>query len=330
MYPSIFVSEDFFENYDYERKLIPRQNSYENNLDEENKIKSLTRIKDLFLASNIYSDIADKSLVKYHTKKFGTYDNFKDFVLHNKITNASFVNRPELVTRKSKSDCNKSGLCYFTNNDSEGCDIETKETGKIVLGKEFLKSPFFLEHTFAAETTNEQIFQIQRVKHHCSGIIIMDRYLFDDIANQPSKVKNLISFLNEIVSKDLNKLFEIDIITENKANNILFDAKFNEILDAFPNKISLHIYTPKKIDPDRYLITNYSVFSVGHLFMAETSVSCNFIPSNISVESIKKSYQIWKEKVQLAYKIINRTPESIGLIKSIWKSDVIEHSIFNL
>lgn len=330
MYPSIFVSEDFFENYDYERKLIPRQNSYENNLDEENKIKSLTRIKDLFLASNIYSDIADKSLVKYHTKKFGTYDNFKDFILHNKITNASFVNRPELVTRKSKSDCNKSGLCYFTNNDSEGCDIETKETGKIVLGKEFLKSPFFLEHTFAAETTNEQIFQIQRVKHPCSGIIIMDRYLFDDIANQNSKIDNLISFLKQIIPIDLETPFEIDILTQNKSNNNLFDKKYNQILAGISKQISLHIYAPTWIDHDRYIITNYAIFSIGLPFVGKTNVSCNFFPSNSNIDAIKNSYEIWRDKITIAHDIIRTTPPKIGEVKTIWKSDDLVHLIFDL
>ncbi len=330
MYPNIFVSEDFFNFFDEEYDKLPQENLFSSDSNSNDKRKSLYRIKDLFLASNIYSDIIDKSLIKYHTKQFGTYSNFKDFILHSKIRDASFANKTELRTRQNKDDCKKSGFCYFTKNSFEEADIESRHTGKIIAGEAFLKRAFYLEHTFGSEATDEKIFQVVRVKHPCSGIIIMDRYLFDDVANQTSKVKNLISFLNEIISTDLIKPFEIDIITENRENNSLFDLKYNEILAAFPNKISLHIYAPKKINPDRYIITNYSVFSVGHPFMPETNVSCNFFPSNNNVEAIINSYKIWKEKIILANEIINKTTNPIGLYKTSWKSDTLKHLIFNL
>ena len=64
--------------------------------------------------------------------------------------------------------------------------------------------------------------------------------------------------------------------------------------------------------------------------MTETSVSCNFFPSNISTDAIKNSYTIWKEKVKLAGEIIRKTPLTIGTVKTTWKSDIITHSIFDL
>jgi hypothetical protein len=330
MYPNVFVSEEFFEKFDLEWANLPNPNIYDTNEEGENKAKSLNRIRDLMLSSNIYSDITDKSLVKYHTKQYGTYNNFKDLILHKAIKDSNYKNGRSLEIRQEGKACNKSGFCYFTNKDYGECLEETKKTGRIVLGNNFLHDPFYLGHTFGAESTNQTIFQIEKVKHPCSGIIIMDRYLFDDTSSQTSnKITNLIAFLKELIPTELKIPFEIDILTENMSNNNLFDKKYDEILDAFPGKISLHIYAPKKIEHDRYLITNYAIFSVALPFVGDTSVSCNFFPSNTSIEAIKNSHKIWCDKLSLAYNLVKNTPNSIGLFKTIWKSDDSLHSIFN-
>ena len=330
MYPNVFVSEEFFEKFDLEWANLPKSNIYDTNDEGENKAKSLNRIRDLMLSSNIYSDITDKSLVKYHTKQYGTYNNFKDLILHKAIKESSYKNGRSLEIRQEGKACNKSGFCHFTNKDYVECLEETKKTGKIVLGNNFLQDPFYLRHTFGAESTNQIIFQIEKVKHPCSGIIIMDRYLFDDTSSQSSnKITNLIAFLKELIPTELDKPFEIDIITENSSNNNIFDKKYAQILETFSGKISLHIYAPDKIEHDRYLITNYAIFSVALPFVGDTSVSCNFFPSNNSIEAIKNSYKIWSDKLSLASDIIKKTPRSIGLFKTIWKSDDSIHSIFN-
>ncbi len=330
MHPNVFVSEEFFENFDLEWTNLPKSNIYDANEEQENKAKSLNRIRDLMLTSNIHTDITDKSLVKYHTKQYGTYNNFKDLILHKAIKESNYKNGRNLVIRQEVKTCNKSGFCYFTKNDYAECLEETKKSGKIVLGNNFLQDPFFLQHTFGVESTNQTIFQIEKVKHPCSGIIIMDRYLFDDTNSQTTdKITNLIIFLKELIPIGLDKPFEIDILTENMSNNKLFDKKYDEILKAFPGKISLHIYAPKKIEHDRYLITNYSIFSVALPFVGDTSVSCNFFPSNNSIEAIKNSHKLWHDKILLAYDLVNNTPNSIGLFKTIWKSDDSIHSIYN-
>lgn len=330
MYPNLFVSEEFFEKFDLELTNLSKSSIYDTNEVEENKAKSLNRIRDLMLTSNIYSDITDKSLVKYHTKQFGTYYNFKDLILHRAIKESNYKDGRKLVIRQEVKTCDKSGFCYFTNNNYYECLEETKKTGKIVLGNNFLQDPFFLQHTFGAESTNQTIFQIEKVKHPCNGIIIMDRYLFDDTNSQTTdKITNLITFLKELIPTELNNPFEIDILTENMSNNDLFDMKYKKILDAFFGKISLHIYAPKKIEHDRYLITNYAIFSVALPFVGNTSVSCNFFPSNTSIEAIKNAHKIWSDKLSLAMDIVKNTRDSIGLYKSIWKSDNLEHSIYN-
>lgn len=331
MYPNIYVEEGFFEFFDSEWQKLPQADIYSINLENENKIKSLNRIRELFLASNIFSNISDKSLIKYHSKQFGTYNNFKDLILNTAIKESSYKNGRGLNIRQNKSDINKSGICYFTEMSHKECIEETNHTGKIVLGKDFLQKPFYLDHTFANESTNEKIYQIERAKHPCTGIIVVDRYLFDETSNKLSnKISNLITFLQEAIPSELSMPFELDIITENRFNNNLFEKKYNQLLEAFFNKISLHIYAPDKIEHDRHIITNYATFFVGLPFVGESFVSCNFFPSNTSFEGIKNSYKIWKDKINVAINIVRNTPESIGAYKYKWKSDQVKHSIFNI
>ena len=331
MHPNVFVSEDFFENFDIEWTRLPKLNIYDTNNLAENKANSLNRIRDLMLASNLYTDVSDKTIIKYHTKQFGSYNNSKDFILHTKVKDASFSTRGQLIPRQTKEKCKKSGFCYFTNNEENEWKEETVKTGKIILGKGFLDNLFYLNHTFGTESTNQTIHQISKLKHPCTGLVIMDRYLFDDTSSQhANKISNLISFLKELIPDGLINPFEIDIITENRSNNSLFEKRYNQIFDAFNGTISLHVYAPEKIEHDRYLITNYAIFSVALPFVGDTNVSCNFFPSNTSIDAIKKSYTIWADKIILALNLIKKTPNSIGLFKSIWKSDNKIHSIFEV
>lgn len=331
MYPNLFVSENFFENFDYEWGSLPSANIYSTDINEDEKRKSINRIKDLMLVSNIFSDITDKSLVKYHIKKFGVYNNFKDLILNKAIKDSSFKNGRKLIIRTEMQDCRKSGFCYFTNLDYEECIDKSNKTGKIIVGKDFLKSQFYLTNTFATESTDEKLPQIRKSKHPCSSLIIIDKYLFDDASSRTAKVPNLILFLKELISPDFKGKFQIDIITENRSNDKLFEAKIGEILESLPDNLSLHVYAPATINQenDRYLITNYAVFSVGHPFDRKTNISCNFYPSNNNIDDIKSSYNVWLEKIQLALEIINKTPNTFGLYKSIWKSDNLVHSIFD-
>jgi hypothetical protein len=155
--------------------------------------------------------------------------------------------------------------------------------------------------------------------------------LFEDSSKYQPKIPNLIAFLKQLIPSNLTKPFEIDIIINNPENNDLVQSKNKQILDAFSNKISLHIYALRSIqeDADRYFITNYGVFAIGHPFDRPTNVSSSFFPSNNNKEAIKSSYNTWLNKIKLAKDLINKTPPNYGLIKTIWKSDEVNHSIFN-
>ncbi len=331
MYPNVFVAEKFLDEFDNCNNQLKESSIYDTDSENENKKNSLLRIRDLLLTSNIYSDITDKALVKYHTKKFGTYNNFKDLVFDKIVKESStFTNGRRLVIRKQQEDCFQSNFCFFTNNSFEECETESNITGKIVLGIDFLKKPFYLQQTFAGEITNPQIYQIEKAKHPCTSLVIIDKYLFTDAPNFQPKIPNLIHFLNQLIPTNLTKLFEIDIIIKSQENNNLVESKYKQILEAFPNKISLHIYAPRNIEEaDRYLITNYATLSIGHPGDRETNVSCSFYPSNNNKDAIKSAYNTWINKLRLAKDLINDTPDNYGLIKSGWKSDNIKHSIFN-
>jgi hypothetical protein len=332
MHPTIYVAEAFFDIFHSEYLKFEKAGLYISDAEIENKKMSIQRIKDLLLASNIYSDISIETLQQAHCKTLGTFDNAKDFILHTKIKKHSCQMNSTIQGNKSKHDCPESSSCYFTDEDYTNCEASSKSSGTIVLGQEFLRVPFYLEQTFSNVDTDEKIYQSEYIKHPCYGLIIFDRYLFDDGNSNVQKISNLIQFLSQVISSDLKRSFEIDIITENIDNNALFEKKFNQILDYFGEKISLHVYTSKKksknIPHDRFIITNYAIYSVGLPFVGETNVSCNFFPSNFSTDAILESYRHWKSKVVLANRIIKKTPEKIGYIKYKWKSDDTNHSIF--
>jgi hypothetical protein len=333
MHPNTYVSEEFFNLLDEEYKNLPQLPIYSVSKEYEEKLVSICRIRDLLLGSNIYSDISDKSAIKYHNKQFGTYFNLKDQILHTKVKDASYATRPILRTRQSKEKCDFNGFCYFTNKDSKDCIEESNKTGKIIIGKDFLKTPFYIKNTFATESTDEKIFQIKRSKHPCRGLLIIDQYLFNDTPKRQPKIPNLISFLEELIPQDLTNKFEIDIITaKHESPNDLFQNKYDQLLNAFGSTISLHIYASPKMNDenDRYLITNYAVFSIGHPFDRKSNVSCNFYPSNNNIEDIHFSYKLWREKIEFAKSIIKTTPLNFGVSKAIWKSDEIEHNIFDI
>jgi hypothetical protein len=333
MHPTIYVAEAFFDIFHSEYLKVERAGLYISDAEIENKKMSIQRIKDLLLASNIYSDISIETLQQAHSKTLGTFVNAKDFILHAKIKRHSCKINSTIHGNRCKHDCPEGSSCYFTNEDYANCEALSKSSGTIVLGQEFLRIPFYLEQTFGNVDTDEKIYQAENIKHPCFGLIIFDRYLFDDGSSKIQKLPNLIQFLSQVISPDLKRSFEIDIITENIDNNHLFEKKYNQILEYFGEKISLHIYTSKKnsknIPHDRFIITNYATYSVGLPFVGETSVSCNFFPSNFSTNAIIESYRQWKSKVILASRIIKKTPEKIGYIKYKWKSDDTHHSIFN-
>lgn len=331
MYPNVFVAERFLDEFDSCYKQLNSSSIYEVDSENENKKASLQRIRDLLLSSNVYSDISDKSLIKYYTKQFGTYSNIKDLVFGSLIKENAFKNCRKLASRKQKEDCYANNFCYFTNNEFEECETQQNSIGKIIIGKKFLNEDFYLEQTFPVEPTDEKISQIEKAKHPCTSLVIIDKYLFEDAPKYQSKIPNLIHFLKQLIPTNLTVPFEIDIIISNPENNTLVNSKYQQILDAFANKISLHIYAPRHIQEttDRYLITNYGVFAIGHPFDRQTDISCNFYPSNNTKEAIKSSYKTWLSKINLAKDLINKTPNNYGLIVSVWQSDNLKHSIFN-
>jgi hypothetical protein len=54
----------------------------------------------------------------------------------------SIVNGRKVFTKQGLNFENNS-FCYFTENENEFCQIESKTKGKIILGKDFLTQPFF-------------------------------------------------------------------------------------------------------------------------------------------------------------------------------------------
>ena len=328
MYPNLFIGDDFFTIFDNAYKALGNQSIYNADSDYESKRNSLIRIRDLFLSSNIRTDVKDQAVIKYWTREFETHENIRDLVLHKIVKDHAYANSRSLETNKQIKDCHESNFCFFSTAPLEEHKKQFPVKGRIVVGSDFLSKPFYLNHTFATESTDETIPQISRMKHPCTSLVIIDRYLFEDAST--SKIPNLILLLRTIIPQDLSCTFEVDIITRITDNNDKrVESKYNQILTALSNKISLHVYCSRRLEEhDRYFITNYAIFSIGIPFTGNSNISCNFYPSNVSRDAIKTSFKHWLSKIEFAKRFIKSTPPNLGSIRTIWRSDNIEHSIF--
>ncbi len=334
-YPNLYISEIFLDSLD--KKLDEVRSHSLLDFDYSNKRKSLDRIIDLFFIGNIYSDIDEYTIDQFRNKSLNDYK-FKDILLKKIIEEDS--NKRIFEKGLKRNDCKLSNFCFFIDKNYEDCENLSQTEGKIVIGDDFLNSSFYLEQTFAGEDTDENIIQVDKIRHPCTSLVIIDRYLFSDDDRRPNKIPQFISFLKNIIPSELSKPFEVDIIIENKEKNII--NKYNQILKDFSNNISLHIYAVNKKyffnydESDRYLITNYSTIYIGHPWDRKTFISCNFYPSCDTKEKIKSSYATWIKKIIEAHNLIKTVPKngSFGNIKVVLKSDDekltlnIKHSIF--
>lgn len=333
MNPSVYVSIGFLNDFDKTEKALPKSSLHMVDYDLEKKRKSLIRIRDLFLSSNIYTDLKENELEKYYTFKLGRPTNLKELVFHSVLKSGEYVeSHRKLFIEKEYEDITGSDISFFLGETKDSCDYQSILKGRVVIGEDLANSLFFLNHSFPPIPTDETLYQIKELRHPCSSLLIIDKYLFDDSKGNPLKIPNLIKLIENILPENLNFKFEIDIITQNKEwQNHSIKSKIQQLTDYFGNKISLHVYAPGKIkeESDRFFITNYAVVVVPHPLDRKTTISSNFFISHEEPRLILDGHKLWKEKVELASKIIINTPSSFGKIKTIWKTDESIHSIFD-
>lgn len=323
MRPNVFITEEFLDELG---NAIPKVvNLIDDSVESENKLESCKRIRNLLLSSNLKCSILDKKLVKFYKTGLDECPNLKSLIIKRAIKETRLKNN------ESYNDFQEKNNIYLIKEDINECNNLSKKKGVIILGKNFIQQPFFLQHSFPPIKTDAGINSIDESIHPCSGMIIMDPYIFIDNNNRPPKIPNLINFLNKF-AQFVDPCFELDIITNNPENNELIDLKYNQILESFKNdniNISLHIYAPYRSITDRHFITNYALYSIGHPFDRDSYISGNFYPSSDTKENVKRNYKELHEKILEAIEIINNTPDKVGLINCVWKTDQTQHAIFN-
>jgi hypothetical protein len=113
MYPSVFVSEAFFDLYDEAwRKWREEMNDITDTSFSFKEYTILTRIKDLLLHSNIFTDMKDKQIVKYFKiDPSGVETSFKQVFLKRIIKNASVQRK--LMSNSDPAIISKQSICFF-------------------------------------------------------------------------------------------------------------------------------------------------------------------------------------------------------------------------
>ncbi len=324
MYPNIFISNKFWGLFEEYRNEISNYPFDDNNIELEQKRVSFFRIRSLILSSNIYTD-EDITLEDY-CEKNGVYENFKKLVFSLLIDSNLIATSKKIKPNTNITNCKNPDFCYFTNNSFEFCDSYSKKYGVIYLGANFLNVPFYLKNSFPLELTTEKIHQVEKIKHPCNSLIILDSFLF----NGAGKVTNLINFVEKMMPVQLSNKFQIDIIIQNPYDNQKIQKAYDKILHALKDKISLHIYLSnnlKDIESDRYILTNYAIINIGHPFDRNTNVSCSFYPSQSNIEDVSTSYKDIQQKRTIIKNVISKIEPIFRDNKTIWKSDDIKHSM---
>lgn len=343
-FPKVYVTSQFLEEMD---KFLTRSRhsdllTLEENADQNHE--SLKRIINLFLASDFKTDISSSDINLYRNSELALTQSFKELLLRKLVRSSSHPNKPDLKTNQKNGGFDQINCCYFLNDSNKICSRYSERYGRIVLGKYFLETPFFLNHSFSVESTSKNIPQAKRIAHPCSSLLIIDPYLLQKKDERFQKVDNLIKFFEIFMPRKLKKPFEIDIITfdPNKENIDRLNSKISEKLGV---SFSLHIYYPPSYvykESDRYFVTDYSITVIGHPLDRESYISNNFIPSNHSTQGIEKGMELWYKKIKGVKNMINKinSDENRGLYS--WKSEnveskkneckphEIEHSIFKI
>lgn len=330
MAPNIFLTSNFLDKVVNCSKDFERYSILDMSSNIESKRESLKRIVYLLLNSKIFYHgdlhILD-SCLNDETKSIG----FKELLLKEKIKGNSLISRKidDLNSILSKEEM--VNFCFFVDENQAYSERISDQIGRLVIGESILEKPFFLEQTFPSELTNSRIEQVERIKHPCSSLIILDSFIFEDDSRLDDKLPNIIHFIENMIHHELLRPFEVDIITNASKNLWRYEKKFNIIKNYFGEKVSLHVYASPgtKQEGDRFIITNYSVTVIPHPFDRKSTISNNFYPSQNDPKNILTSYALWEDKLRKAREIMNSTPEYCGTVKYSWKSDELIHQIFN-
>jgi hypothetical protein len=331
MYPKIFVENDFFEEFEIALKSLPEENTYLRNPDLRNKHLSKNRVIDLFNSSEISTDITLSEAKKYSHLNTGKPSSLKEAVLHGLLKSSMYsLENRKLNCNKSADEVSGLSNSYFLGFEKNHCEDLASEKGRMYFGKDFFETPFFLNFSRPSELTDDTLYQTMGLKHPCSNLIIIDKYLFEDHTKDKVKITNLIQVIESFIPKNLNQKFEIDILSENKeCKNSLIKSRIEKIENHFGDRISLHVYTPMLLkESDRYFITNYMVVAVPHPLDRETTISSNFFLSHETSDGIIAGYKLWSKKIGDAISIIQNCKETVGMAQCVWKEKDSKHSIF--
>jgi hypothetical protein len=327
IYPNVFIEKKFWQILEEERTKINFSNPFDFDTENTAKRNSFERILALIRGSNIITDefISDSDFKQINKLN----DNAKSIVIKEIIKSTVFVNGRKISDGKNINAFEDlTDISFLSGDEISICIKNSMENGHIHIGKEFLKQEFFLNNSFPVEQTQKDLSKLDKLFHPCNSLVIIDPYLFTSF---DKKKPYLFAFLKKIIPETLKKTFELDIIVKNKDRYNEVSYARNQILAEF-NNISLHIYHTKELndnESDRYLITNYSLISVGHPFDRESNISSNFFPSNSNENLVIQSYNTRFKKLEFIKKIIDKTPNELIGNKCILMNDNKKHRIFN-
>ena len=319
MRPRIYLSEKFLDRISEIEYNTRKQTDYDDMLRQEKIIATISTLRKLFVASEIYSTIKNEEIIQVYENYIGGKEikNFREYIISQWVKNNTSFKSDLFIVKENEilDNINRENECFtlplpflFTDYSEDICDKISKKYGFIVKGKNYKFDDFFDKSTTIG-LAKADMDELKQCVHPTNYILISDPYLLQDKKNKEAKMPNLLKAIKLFLTQDSVRPIEIRIIANNPKDNKTFKNKCEFLVQGLGEfKVDLLIVTPKLInEADRWFITSYSFMISGHPYDRLTGFAFKFMGKEEDSNRIIDNYRIYSDKLNEFDERINAT-----------------------
>ena len=265
---ALYCEYNFLADFYNNRPIIKDENIFS----EDTHVHIWKKYCDLFLKnSNLYLNV---SYEEFNNKLNHPYIK----MIYKKKTEGSIKLKFERFPRNFEDIDNdqmpKQALFFLS--DNERCEQLQNNYGWLFISNDdlFKKADIlFSEDSFRKIDNNNDWSILQKFKHPCNFILLIDKYLFK---KKVDTTNNLKSIFDALLPEKINKKFSIEIRTTKSSEDDWKDKSveelentIKEIIESVRSNICVNISIKfiQNSEHDRHLITNYYWFFCGYGFV---------------------------------------------------------------
>jgi hypothetical protein len=301
MKANIFVEDGFFRAFE-NIKTQSKLGEIDNITESRNQLLNVFNYADININKDkeYFIELHEKLKQNYRSESINEILYFKALRNNKLIPNEINFNAPNSL--------------YFLDKSTQEIDALNNANNIISIGFEYDFQEKILPETFASASVNKEMkgLGINRIKHKCRNVILIDPYIFDDQNSKKfvPKIPNLCLLLKLLFQSSKLKCF-LTIVTKNNEKDNLFFRKIDEIKQMISTDLEVSVLTHKRdeFNNNRHLITDYSLSDLQHIFDRDLAkISCQFLYSDF-IENNFEEVNVLLSKI---CNLNNNTLECIG------------------